>query len=135
MDGHTLTILDHSKNKAAAYEFVKFFAQTDNYTKTVIDLGFLPSKISAYDHTVWKEHVAKNAYLRGFEEIARTYKLHPQPIIAVAHEVRPVIAKALLKAVRGIVSPQEALDEAAAKVDEILADARKDGRWKETAWK
>lgn len=134
MDAHTLSIFEQSEHKEAAYEFMKFIAQTDNYAKVISEMWFLPSKISVLDHPLWIEHVEKAPFLRVFERILLGYKLHEQPMIPVASDVRPVVAEVLQKAVRGMVTPKEALDDAAERVDRILKEAREKGRWLKPVW-
>ena len=134
MDAHTISILQQSKHKKAAYEFMKFVAQTENYVRVISGMWFLPSKISALDHPVWLETLQNAPYLRVFERMLLSYKLHEQPMIPVAHNVRPAVAKFLQKAVREMQSPKEALDELTTTVDGILKEARERGEWQKCTW-
>ena len=134
MDAHTLTIFEQSKHKQAAYKFMKFFSETDNYAQVIVNLGNLPSKRSALDHPAWIKHLEGSPYLKAFDRTIRSYTLHPQPMYPAAAEVRPVLANSLQQAVKGLLTPKQALDEATTKVDAILQEARQKGWWKETVW-
>jgi len=116
--GWGISIMSSSKNKEAAYEFIRFFYGNIENAKKLAAHGKTPSRYSVL----------------ADEDLVRTHPWYPamkvmlpvcKPDIKLpeAPEIIITIAGYLQAAFTGKYTPKEALDIAAAKVDEIMKRA------------
>ena len=102
----------------ACYSFIKWMSNTENNVKWAIGTSYLPIRKSALQTPTMSEHLKKKPMdLVGIEELESA---STDPRIKQWQEVRIYIGEALEKVLLEKVSLQEALDEAARKVDKLL---------------
>jgi multiple sugar transport system substrate-binding protein len=112
--GENVVLFKQSKNKAAAWEFLRFIL-SDEYQLKMAETGQIPVKLSLVESDTLQKH----AYLGTFLEQLRTSQArtaHPQ-----WQKMDEALIEAGQKMLRGEMAPQAALDEAAAKIDLLLA--------------
>ncbi|OGF49634.1 MAG: hypothetical protein A2231_06065 [Candidatus Firestonebacteria bacterium RIFOXYA2_FULL_40_8] len=102
----------------ACYKFIKWLSNTENNVKWAMGTSYLPIRKSALLNPVMVEHLKKKPLdLVGINELENAVT---DPRVKCWQEVRIYIGEALEKALLKKATPQEALDEAAKKVDALL---------------
>lgn len=116
--GPSLAILKHSEEKQrAAFAFVKWMLDKDANSDWVIATGGFPARGTTRDNLA--EYIKANPrYDQAFSMLrfART-----EPSIAAWGQVRGFIADAMLAVANGKAQPADALQDAAAKANTVLA--------------
>ncbi len=102
----------------AAVEFVKFLLQGDNTAYWASESGYMPVTYSGYESQIWKDYVETKPYAavmaeqmkEGFSQI-----LHPN-----YGDMRDILSTMCEEIMYGEATPQEALDDAAAQIQDLL---------------
>lgn len=102
----------------ACWEFIKWLTSTDNTVKWAIGTSYLPVRRSALKNEIMKEYLQKQPL--DIVAIKQLDNAICDPRVKVWQEVRVYISEAVEKALLGKVTPSEALDEAAKKVNKLL---------------
>jgi len=134
---HALVILEQSKHKRAAYEFVRWFMSPQEYPTIVTGIGEFPARYSTFTSSAWKNFLQKNPVMKTFVTFMSDpeYIIRPRPKNPIHDAVRGILRDASQLAVYQKASPQEALNEAAKKIREAINKAKKGGTWIERpAW-
>lgn len=108
------------EEKEAAWEFLKFMTTTESTIYQHKHVGYLPTRLSALETDELKEHFAEYPqYKVAVDQLAYA---NPRPMENAYPEIMMLIRNAIEKAILDPkVTPQEAMDEAAAKADKLLA--------------
>ncbi|AGA57804.1 ABC-type sugar transport system, periplasmic component [Thermobacillus composti KWC4] len=108
------------EEKEAAWEFIKFMTTTESTIYQHKHVGYLPTRLSALETDELKAHFAEYPqYKVAVDQLAYA---NPRPMENAYPEIVMLIKNAIEKAILDPkVSPQEAMDEAAAKADKLLA--------------
>ncbi len=114
------------KVEKAAWEFVKWFTEAPQTAKWSYDTYYMPVRKSAFDEPVLKER------LETYPEIAAVYdQLNYstfEPPIAEWYSARKQLEENVIeKVLRGKLSPQDALDKAADKIEQELKSTGEKG--------
>jgi multiple sugar transport system substrate-binding protein len=112
--GEDVVLFKQSRNKAAAMEFLQFIL-SDEYQLKMAETGQIPVKASLVESPTIQNH----PYLGTFLEQLRTSQArtaHPK-----WQNIDEILIEAGQKMLRGEAAPQAALDEAATKIDALLA--------------
>ncbi|SKA93077.1 carbohydrate ABC transporter substrate-binding protein, CUT1 family [Caloramator quimbayensis] len=113
--GEDTIIFKDSKNKEQAWAFAKFLASDEAQTIFAQELGMMP----VCKATANKDVVTNNPILKVYvEQLSSTWARTPS---AKWGEISNVIGEAFEKALRKKATPKDALDAAAAKIDELLS--------------
>lgn len=107
------------EQQAAAWKYIKFITNTTGTTRWSLKTFYMPVRRSGRDSTLMRVYLRQNPEHRpGLEslEIART-----EPSMAEWQEIRDIIQEAVEAAMLGKFTPKEALDQAAAKANRLLA--------------
>lgn len=113
--GEDTVIFNDSKNKEQAWAFAKFLASDEAQTIFTEELNMMPVTKA----TAGKDVVKNNAVLKAYVEQLKlgTWARTPSPKWG---DISTVLGEAFEKAIRKTAAPKEALDTAAAKIDELL---------------
>ncbi len=112
--GEDTIIFKASKNQAQAYAFAKFLASDEAQTIFATELNMMP----VCKETSKKSVVTDNNMMKVYiEQLSTAWARTPSPAWA---DIDKAISEAFEKAVRKKAAPQQALDEAAKKIDELL---------------
>lgn len=114
LGGMDLSVLKNSKVKPAATEFLTWLMQDSVQQTWATDLGYIPVKQSMYSQPAF----AKDPTVSIFKDIVANSK--SRPTIARAADVDTALGNAVQAALSGAASPQQALDDAAAKADAAI---------------
>lgn len=108
------------EEKEAAWEFLKFMTTTESTIFQHRHVGYLPTRLSALETDELQAHFERYPqYKVAFEQLAYA---QPRPMENAYPEITMLIRNAIEKAILDPdVTPQEAMDEAAAKADKLLA--------------
>jgi ABC-type glycerol-3-phosphate transport system substrate-binding protein len=115
LGGMDVILLEQSEHKAEAAKFLEFWLSEDVQLDWAKSLGFLPVRKSLYADSFFQSDPYIQAFAKELE-VARS-----RPTIAQAGEIDDLFGKAVQAALSGAMTPQEALDDAAAKATEVLA--------------
>jgi multiple sugar transport system substrate-binding protein len=105
----------------AAWLFLKWFTDTDQTAKWGSQSGYMPVRYSAAAKL--DDYFASNPIAKQQIEEIVPYGL-PEPSVRGEQEIRDFIYDAIVASTTGIMTPQEALDDAVAKANEALARGR-----------
>lgn len=112
--GEDTIIFKASKNPKQAYAFAKFLASDEAQTIFASELNMMP----VCKETAKRSVVTDNAMMKVYvEQLGSAWARTPSPAWA---DIDKANSEAFEKAVRKKASPQQALDEAAKKIDELL---------------
>ena len=107
------------ERESACWKFIKWMSSIENNVKWAIGTSYLPIRRSALESPLMIEHLKKKPLdLVGIEELKTAVT---DPRVKCWQEARIYIGEALEKALLGKSTPQAALDEAAKKIDALLA--------------
>ncbi|MGK5630729.1 extracellular solute-binding protein [Streptomyces sp. URMC 123] len=119
--GHNYTVYRGSKNKDAAYLFVKFMTSAKSQEYTATELGTLPTRKSAYTEKVLADPVKK-----AFQEALNSSRA--RPMIPGVGDLFVSFDQHYVKVLRGQLSPKEGMDALAQDWrSKLLKDYRIDG--------
>ena len=103
-----------SKHKEAAWKFMEFFTNSENDLKWAKFQGFIPyHKVNLNDQEMLSK--PELAFFLNVAPDARTY-----PTLPEWPQIDQALADAIQQALMGTKTPEEALNEAAAKVNDVL---------------
>ncbi len=108
--------------QAAAWQFIQWFTDTDQTATWSIKTHYLPVRKSAANNADFKKELAANASLKAsfdFLQYAR-----PEPNVAGWQQIRDILHDAETSVVTGKATAKAALDDAEAKANKALADAK-----------
>jgi multiple sugar transport system substrate-binding protein len=111
----TLILFKQAANKEAAWKFVEFLYADDYRLKYALGDGVLPEKISVAENS----QITENPAYSFFMEKLPTGKF--EPLNVKSADISKVVAEALRSAYLGQVSAEEALNNAAAQVLQMLS--------------
>lgn len=111
--GEDIVIFKQSKNKSAAWEFVKYMVTEDSRLK-MAKAGILPVLKSLADAQYIKEHDFFPIYLKQMETAKARTPHYNWP------QIKDTLTTAFEAAIRGKKSPEQALQDAASKIDNLL---------------
>jgi ABC-type glycerol-3-phosphate transport system substrate-binding protein len=117
--GNCLTVTKKAKNPAAAYEFIKWFLSPAVHVDWVIRGTYLPVRASDTKTPEFLAYAKENPLIERFSTYLKYGKNFP--IVAPWTKIQDLTARAVEKAMFQKATPQEALDEAVAKANELLA--------------
>lgn len=113
--GEDTVIFNDSKNKEQAWAFAKFLASDEAQTIFAEELNMMPVTKATADKDVVKNNPIIKAYVDQLN--VGTWARTPSPKWG---DMETVLGDAFEKAIRKAATPKEALDSAAAKIDELL---------------
>ncbi|TBL79014.1 ABC transporter substrate-binding protein [Paenibacillus thalictri] len=122
LGGWYLTIPAAGKNKDGAYDFMAWLLQPENSAAWNIGMGSLPTQQSTLDTKEYQDYVKKTPLVQPFSEMLK-FAVAPPPTDSYTR-VGTTISKAIVKAMYGKESPQQALDEAAQEVNKLLGGGK-----------
>ena len=108
----------NSKNKEAAYEFIKFFYGNSTQAKKLAELGATPCRMSVLTDA---ELVKTHEYFTAMADMLPYCKIYP--FFPEFAETELAAAPYFQQAVMGEITPQEALDSVAKNTLEVLTRA------------
>ncbi|NOU93965.1 extracellular solute-binding protein [Paenibacillus sp. LMG 31456] len=118
LGGWYLTVPSESKNKDGAYEFIQFLLQPENSAAWNIGMGSLPTQPATLQTKEYQEFVSKTPLVEPFSK-SLNEAIAPPPTENYS-KVGTTISKAIVKALYGKLTPQQALDEAAQEANKLL---------------
>ena len=107
------------EKQRAAWQFLKWFTDTQQTAAWSLATGYMPVRKSAMDSSAIKEAIAKDP--RRGVALGKLPVARALPNVAAWAEVDPILTDAITKAVTGKASPQAALDAAAQQANRILS--------------
>ncbi|MCK9556847.1 MAG: ABC transporter substrate-binding protein [Candidatus Cloacimonetes bacterium] len=108
------------KRERAAWEFIKWFTDTEQTARWSVATSYMPVRRSAMKSEIIVNFLQKNPQYKGIYEQLETAVYEPQT--AAWFKARPELKGYLEKAMRNQNSPREALDGAAQKFAELIAE-------------
>ena len=111
----TLILFKQAANKEAAWKFVEFLYADDYRLKYALGDGVLPEKISVAENSQITENPAYNFFM----EKLPTGRFEPLNVRSA--DISNVVAQSLQSAYRNEISPEAALNNAAAQVLQMLS--------------
>jgi ABC-type sugar transport system permease subunit/ABC-type glycerol-3-phosphate transport system substrate-binding protein len=118
--GNSLVIPKGSKQKEAAWEFVKFASNKEQMLRVCAVAGRIPARRSAATAPEYYENPVVQPFVDQIE-FGRT-----TPVAPGYRQVSDVLARAIEQTLKGQATPEAALADAAAKAREVLAEANED---------
>jgi sn-glycerol 3-phosphate transport system substrate-binding protein len=123
MYGANIAIMKSTPLKqAAAWEFVKWFTDTAQSVKWSITSAYMPIRKSAAQNADLMAYWAKDPIAKQSFDIVQ-YSV-PEPNIPGWQDTRTILEDAWQKVISGMATPQAAMDEAAAKANKVIAEAK-----------
>lgn len=123
---HGFFALRAAKEKAAAVEFVRLASLPEHVVKWNIASYGMPTRKSAAAHKDWQEHLKSQPRLAAFSEASKYMRGYPPlPGWNEASNGPEGIGQALIDAITGKQSAKIALEEAARRADNLLAQQPK----------
>lgn len=107
------------KREKAAWEFVKWFTDTEQTARFSVETSYMPIRKSAMQSEIIGDFLSKNPQFQGIYEQLEQAVFEPQT--GAWFKARPELKNYLEYAMRNEMSPQEALDLAAKKFSELIA--------------
>lgn len=105
----------YSKNKDAAWEFIKFVESFDTQKGFAMNLGWNPGRQDVYDDS---EVVAKAPYLKDLRTVF--IGAVPRPGVPYYTKLSEVIQRYVNSAIAGKMDPKDALDKAQEEIKNII---------------
>jgi multiple sugar transport system substrate-binding protein len=122
--GEHLILFNNSKNKAAAWEFMKFLTSTDTQLRWDKTTGFMPIMKSVGDNPDYLKW-ATETEPRMLPFIQGMPFTHARPATPLYNQVSDAFSREIQKAMLGEATPQDALTAAEKAVNDILSGATK----------
>lgn len=117
--GEALAIFRQSKNPDAAWKFVKWISQPENQALFSMNSGYLPIRKSVLVRDDYKSFLEKDHAMKVFVDQIGIAKQRPS-IDKYYININQNIAEAIEKTLLGNKDPKTALEESAAKSNELL---------------
>lgn len=110
------------EQQAAAWKYIKFITSTNATARWSLRTSYMPVRRSGRDSTLMQVYLRNNPeHKAGLDSLAFA---KVDPSIGEWGEMRDIIADAVEQALLGKKSPKDALDEAAAKCNRLLAQRK-----------
>lgn len=109
-----------AKRERAAWEFIKWFTDTEQTARWSVATSYMPVRKSAMNSEVIKSFLEKNPQFSGIYAQLENAVYEPQT--GAWFKARPELKGYLEKAMRNQVTPQEALDGASNKFRELILE-------------
>jgi multiple sugar transport system substrate-binding protein len=109
-----------AKREQAAWEFIKWFTDTEQTARWSVATSYMPVRRSAMKSEIIETFLEKNPQYRGIFEQLENAVYEPQS--GAWFKARPELKGYLERAMRGQATPKEALDGAANKLRELMAE-------------
>lgn len=107
----------------ASWEFIKWFTATQQVATDSLNTGHLPTRASVLELPGFtKQFNAKYPSIRVFNENLANVK-KARPLIPSYNDISQVMGQAIVSVMLGEQEPQQALDDAAQQVNDILASS------------
>lgn len=110
------------KREQAAWEFIKWFTDTEQTARWSAETCYMPVRKSAMQSPVLQNYLKEYPQFQGIYDQLETAIFEPQ--ISAWFKARMELKNYLEKAMRGISTPQEALDEMNAKFQAIIEEEK-----------
>lgn len=107
----------------AAWQFIKWFTDTDQTADWGSTSGYTPIRKSAMKKLEDSGYMAKNPVVKQVYNDIVAYS-YPEPNVRGEQEIRTIIQNAWTAALTGVKTPKQALDEAVTKANEALASKK-----------
>lgn len=121
LGGWYLVVPSLGKNPDGAYDFLAWLSQPDNAVQWNLGMGNLPTTQAATDTKAYQDFLEENPLVKPFSVTLAEDAIAPSATGKFSQVLAPV-TKAIAHAIYQNKTPKEALDEAAAEVDAILAE-------------
>jgi len=108
------------KRESAAWEFIKWFTDTEQTARWSVATSYMPVRRSAMNSEIIEQFLEKNPQYRGIFEQLENAVYEPQS--GAWFKARPELKGYLERAMRNQATPKEALDGAANKLRELIAE-------------
>ncbi len=110
------------EQQAAAWKYIKFVTGTTGTTRWFMKTFYMPVRRSARDSTLARVYLQQNPEHRpGLDSLATA---RTAPNLAEWQEIRDIIQEAMEEAILGKKTSKQALDDAAAKANKLLAQRK-----------
>ncbi len=110
------------EQQAAAWKYIKFITGTTGTTRWSLRTFYMPVRRSGRDSTLMQVYLRNNPEHRaGLDSLAFAQS---EPNMAEWNEIRDIIRDAVEAALLGKATPKQALDDAAAKANRLLAQRK-----------
>jgi len=110
------------EEQAAAWKYIKFITGTTGTTRWSLRTFYMPVRRSAQESTLMRVYLRDNPEHRaGLDSLAFATT---EPNIAEWNQIRDIIRDAIEAALLGKATPKQALDDAAAKANRLLAERK-----------
>jgi len=108
-----------SKREKAAWEFIKWFTDTAQTAKWSVKTCYMPVRRSAMETQIVKDFLAETPQFQGiFDQLEQAVY---EPQVPAWFNARTELKGFLEKAFKQVLTPKDALDQAAAKFSELIA--------------
>lgn len=108
------------KTERAACDFVEYFVNVENSSRWCRSIGALSPYTDVKDEDAYAEYLTSNEILRASVETMKNGGTTP-PVLG-ARAIRTELKQAFLQAIGGVKTPAQALAEAEANANKVLAD-------------
>jgi multiple sugar transport system substrate-binding protein len=109
--------------RKAAWEFLKWFTSPEQAMRWSLDTGDLPIRASQAELPQYQQYVQKYPGVETFVA-NEANAVKARPVIASYAEISQAMGQAIQAVLLGKAQPKEALDAAAAQVDQVLAQGQ-----------
>lgn len=110
------------ERQAAAWKYIKFLTSTNGTARWSLRTFYMPVRRSAINSTLMQVYLRANPeHKAGLDSLAFA---KVEPAVAEWQEIRDIIEDAAEEAILGQKPPKQALDEAAAKANRLLAQRK-----------
>lgn len=121
LGGWYLTIPSKGNNPDGAYDFLVWLNQPEHAVEWNLGMGNLPTTQAAVDTQMYQDFLQENPLVVPFNTALAEDAMAPSATGKFGQVLKPV-AKAITMAIYQQKTPKEALEDAAAEVDSILAE-------------
>lgn len=120
LGGWYITVLEQSKNKEGAYDFLAWLTKPEHNVKWITGMGSLPAQQAIIDTKEYQDYVKSTPLVTPFNEALKSDVWTP-PATGQYSAIVVTLSKAINEALYQKSTPKEALNKAAAEVDKLLA--------------
>jgi multiple sugar transport system substrate-binding protein len=106
--------------RKAAWTFLKWFTSPAEAMQWSLSTGDLPIRASQVQQPAYQQYVKKYKGIATFVQNEQN-AVHARPVLASYNEISQAMGQAIQAVLLGKAQPKQALDQAAAKVDQTLA--------------
>nr|HPL27121.1 ABC transporter substrate-binding protein [Anaerolineae bacterium] len=121
MNGANICILQTTEaRQRAAWQFLKWFTAAEQAADWAAASGSMPGRRSAVSRLAGDGYLDENPAIKEIYETVIPYA-HPEPNVRGEQEIGAIIEQAWAAALARTLTPQQALDEAVIRANEVLA--------------